>query len=79
MKTINRYIWILMITAVMTLVLSTAYAQRFGAMDPGSISGRLLISNGPDGPIHGGESAVTSMVSSSNRFIVHAPRSPDRA
>ena len=62
MKTKNRYIWILITTAVLILAVSTAYAQRFGAMDSGSISGRFLISNGPSGPIHGGESAVTGMV-----------------
>ncbi|MFC1528839.1 hypothetical protein ACFL5B_02915 [Candidatus Latescibacterota bacterium] len=62
MKTRNQCIWILIITAVLTLAYLPAYAQRFGAMDPGSISGRVMISNGPGGPIHGGESAVTSMV-----------------
>ncbi len=52
----------MIIIAILTLTISTAYAQRFGAMDSGSISGRVLISNGPSGPILGGESAVTSIV-----------------
>lgn len=38
------------------------YAQRLGTLPPNSISKRLLVSNGPAGPIKGGESAVTDMI-----------------
>lgn len=62
MKTGKRLIWIFIIFALVTLMVSAAEAQRFGAMDSGSIVGRVLISNGPKGPIHGGESAVTDML-----------------
>lgn len=41
---------------------AAANAQRYGDMDPGSIVRSFLISNGPQGPIHGGESAVTGMI-----------------
>jgi len=37
-------------------------AQRDGGLPKSSISKRLLISNGPQGPIQGGESAVTDMI-----------------
>src|SRR5688572_24216430 len=42
--------------------IATAFAQRLGGLPRESISNRLLISNGPKGPIHGGESAVTDMI-----------------
>ena len=38
------------------------FAQRLGGMPRQAISNRLLISNGPKGPIQGGESAVTDMI-----------------
>ncbi|MFC1693079.1 hypothetical protein ACFL1R_06205 [Candidatus Latescibacterota bacterium] len=62
MKTGNRFVQILTIAVLLTLALSTAEAQRFGAMEPGSLGSRFLISNGPKGPIHGGESAVTDLI-----------------
>lgn len=37
-------------------------AQRAGGLPKSAIKNRLLISDGPKGPIHGGESAVTDMV-----------------
>jgi hypothetical protein len=40
----------------------TAFAQRTGGLPREAIINRLLISNGPQGPIHGGESAVTDMI-----------------
>jgi len=46
---------------VLTLV-TVAYAQRAGGIDSGDILRHYLISNGPRGPIHGGESAVTDMI-----------------
>src|SRR6185503_6135101 len=39
-----------------------AFAQRLGGLHGNAISNRLLISNGPKGPIQGGESAVTDML-----------------
>ncbi len=41
---------------------SMAFAQRLGGIPGNAISNRLLISNGPRGPIQGGESAVTDMI-----------------
>jgi len=37
-------------------------AQRQGGLDPAKLGPSLLVSNGPAGPIRGGESAVTDMV-----------------
>ncbi|MEP7108237.1 MAG: hypothetical protein ABI760_09640 [Ferruginibacter sp.] len=39
-----------------------AEAQRSGGLPRSTITNRLLISNGPKGPIQGGESAVTDMI-----------------
>jgi len=41
---------------------SMMFAQRHGGLPRQAIANRLLISNGPSGPIQGGESAVTDMV-----------------
>ncbi len=48
---------------------SKIIAQRVGGLPPESITKRLLISNGPQGPIQGGESAVTDMVLMPNGWI----------
>jgi hypothetical protein len=42
--------------------ITIAFTQRAGGLPVNTISNRLLISNGPRGPIHGGESAVTDMI-----------------
>jgi len=62
MKTGNRFILICTIFALVVLLVSAAEAQRFGGMAGGSMGKSTLISNGPKGPIHGGESAVTDMI-----------------
>ena len=41
---------------------TSTFAQRLGGLPRNAITNRLLISNGPKGPIQGGESAVTDMV-----------------
>lgn len=55
---IQAAVLILLVSAGSTSI----YAQRLGTLPKGSISKRLLISNGPAGPIRGGESAVTDML-----------------
>ena len=62
MKTENRFVLIPTVIAILTCVISKTEAQRFGGMEPRSIKGSVLISNGPSGPIYGGESAVTDMI-----------------
>lgn len=47
---------------VALLCSSVAWAQRVGGLPRQMIVNRLLISNGPKGPIQGGESAVTDMI-----------------
>jgi hypothetical protein len=42
--------------------LSPSYGQRAGKITQGSVSNHILISDGPQGPIQGGESAVTDMI-----------------
>jgi hypothetical protein len=42
--------------------ITTVFAQRAGGLPANTITKRLLISNGPKGPIRGGESAVTDMI-----------------
>lgn len=71
MKTFKEKIYIMeikgIVTFLMILILSLVSntdsdAQRVGRLPNGAISKRLLISNGPQGPIKGGESAVTDMI-----------------
>jgi hypothetical protein len=49
-------------------------AQREGGLPKQSLTNRLLISNGPKGPIHGGESAVTDMVLMNNGWVYGATK-----
>ncbi len=60
MKTGMKITWMLALSVIVGT--TAANAQRYGDMDPGSIVRSYLISNGPQGPIHGGESAVTGML-----------------
>lgn len=69
MKKRNRYLKILSIFTVCLFVVATGEAQRFGLMNAGSIGGTVLISNGPGGPIHGGESAVTDMILMDDGYV----------
>lgn len=69
MKIGNRFIWLITVIAILSLMDSGVHAQRVGSLDAGSISGRVLISNGPKGPIHGGESAVTDMILMDNGWV----------
>ncbi|MCK4966988.1 hypothetical protein KAS50_08145 [bacterium] len=60
---INRiHTVILLVGIFMVFVFSAVSAQRLGGLPDGSISKNILISNGPKGPICGGESAVTDML-----------------
>jgi len=59
----NRILLLLAILPIVVIFdITIASAQRFGGLPREAISNRLLISNGPNGPIHGGESAVTDMM-----------------
>ena len=62
MKINRQIIRFLIIIVFVGLDISLVFAQRMGGLPHGSISKRILISNGPQGPIQGGESAVTDMV-----------------
>jgi hypothetical protein len=61
MKTGFRFLWIATLSLLVFTTVSHAQGRR-GAMDSGSIVRQYLISNGPKGPIHGGESAVSDMI-----------------
>ncbi len=52
----------LMLGLTMMINTSIGFGQRSGALPANTISNRILVSNGPNGPIHGGESAVTDML-----------------
>jgi hypothetical protein len=58
-KRISTLVFILSLAVIYN---TTAVAQRSGGLPRGAIVHRLLISNGPQGPIHGGESAVSDMI-----------------
>ena len=61
MKAENRFFWILAFTVVLAWSVTIAEAQRFSPI--------YLVSNGPDGPIYGGESAVTDMILMDNGWV----------
>jgi hypothetical protein len=48
---------------------ATSFGQRAEAITRGFVSKHILISNGPQGPIHGGESAVTDMILMNNGWV----------
>ena len=55
-------VWVIMFVLGMLFNITVSFAQREGGLPGYAISNRLLISNGPKGPIHGGESATTDMI-----------------
>ena len=62
MKNNKIAVCIIMMLSAIICNITLVSAQRAGGLPPNTISNRLLISNGPKGPIHGGESAVTDMI-----------------
>lgn len=62
MKNNRISVCFMMLLLAIVFNITIAVAQRAGGLPGNSISNRLLISNGPKGPIHGGESAVTDMI-----------------
>lgn len=59
-NTLNVIVLLLFLSLVIGT--TTTFGQRVGALPRNAISKRILISNGPQGPIRGGESAVTDML-----------------
>ncbi|HMI64577.1 MAG TPA: hypothetical protein VK517_00965 [Cyclobacteriaceae bacterium] len=61
MKNNSLPVFLMVLLGIVTSC-TLAEAQRFGGLPHNAILNRLLISNGPKGPIQGGESAVTDMI-----------------
>jgi hypothetical protein len=53
--------WSLIVIFLAGFTSATSFGQRVGAITRGKVTKHILISNGPQGPIRGGESAVTDM------------------
>ena len=64
----NNKIAILFLIFGLLIGMNNLFAQRVGGLPRGSVS-KHLISNGPQGPIQGGESAVTDMVLMSDGWV----------
>jgi hypothetical protein len=62
MKHMKIFIYFLLLVFLTISNSMTLFSQRAGVITKGTVSKHILISNGPQGPIHGGESAVTDMV-----------------
>jgi len=60
MKTGIRILWITLVISLFVFAAQVSAQGRYGDIGGGIKS--YLISNGPQGPIHGGESAVTDMI-----------------
>jgi hypothetical protein len=69
MKQKKIFAWIPVLILLAGLNTITAYGQRVGKITRGSVSKHILISNGPQGPIHGGESAVTDMILMNDSWV----------
>ncbi len=50
-------------------VAQSGHAAREGYIFPGLIMNHYLIANGPEGPIHGGESAITDMLLHADGYV----------
>lgn len=66
---IYTYIWIMVLLLAFVLDATVTLGQRAGGLPKSSLINRLLISDGPKGPIEGGESAVTDMVLMNNGWV----------
>jgi hypothetical protein len=62
MKHIRIFTFILILFTLEAINCATSLGQRAGKITKGTVSKHILISNGPQGPIQGGESAVTDMI-----------------
>jgi hypothetical protein len=69
MKNNRIFAWFLILSLAAGLNSTISFAQRVGGLPRGSISKHIMISNGPQGPIQGGESAVTDMVLMNDGWI----------
>jgi len=60
----KRYteVWFLLILIVAGMKPITSLASGSAKITRGSVTKHILISNGPQGPVQGGESAVTDMI-----------------
>jgi hypothetical protein len=54
--------WFFILFLLVEFNIATSFGQRAGLITKGSVIKHILISNGPQGPIRGGESAVTDMI-----------------
>lgn len=62
MQNSKFFLWLLLVAALTFCEAAACLAQRAGGLPRSAIKKRILISDGPKGPIRGGESAVTDMV-----------------
>jgi hypothetical protein len=69
MKKNRIFIWFPILFLVTLSTHEICFGQREGGLPKKSIVRKTLISNGPGGPIHGGESAVTDMLLMKNGWI----------
>ena len=69
MKQNKIFAWVPLFIILSGLHTVTAYAQRAGKITKGMVSKHILISDGPQGPIQGGESAVTDMILMNDNWV----------
>ena len=70
MAKFKKFLRITLYFSAILVFSKVTFAQRKGGLPRVSLINKVLISNGPKGPIHGGESAVTDMVSYKPNFIL---------
>ncbi|MBK8884211.1 MAG: hypothetical protein IPN67_18170 [Bacteroidales bacterium] len=70
----SKYTWIPALILYAGLSTLSTYGQRAGKITRGAVTNNILISNGPEGPIQGGESAVTDMILIKNGWVYGSTR-----
>jgi hypothetical protein len=69
MKQKKIFEWVSVLILLASINTPTLFGQRAGKITRGSVTKHILISNGPQGPIQGGESAVTDMILMNDKMV----------
>jgi hypothetical protein len=69
MKQKKIFAWVPLVIILAAINVTTVSGQRAGKITKGSVTKHLLISNGPQGPVKGGESAVTDMILMNDNWV----------
>jgi hypothetical protein len=69
MKQKKIFAWVTVLILLASINTKAVFGQRAGKITRGSVTKHILISNGPQGPVQGGESAVTDMILMNDNWV----------